>query len=121
MNIPAHQILFGFEQDRIDTELARAAAKLQAKLAAKEQRAAQKRQAELDKMHRRIMRDHERKKKIPDLYAVCGIHFYSLSPAERERGCHWTHCHHCGKALRWFKTYEEAQKNNGECKRPSRK
>ena len=119
MSIPAHQILFRFEQSRIDTELALAAARLEAKLARKAQRAAKKRQEEIDKTHRRLMRDHERRKKQADLYAVCGINFYALSPRDRERGCHWTNCKTCGKPLRWFKTYNEAQASNGECKRPT--
>jgi hypothetical protein len=117
MNTPAHQVLFAFEQERIDAELATAAAKLQAKLAAKAQRAILKRQAEIDKNTRRIMREHERKKKQADQVAVCGINFYTLSPREREIGCYWTHCRTCGKPLRWFKTYEKAQAHNGECKR----
>ena len=117
MNIPAHQVLFAFEQERIDAELAAAAAKLQAKLAAKAQRAILKRQAEIDKNTRRIMRDHERKKRQPDQVAVCGINFYTLSPRERERGCYWKECRTCGKPLRCFNTYEEAQAHNGECQR----
>lgn len=118
MNLPAHQVLFAFEQQRLDAELAAAAARLHAKLAAKTQRAILKRQAEIDKTYRRLKRDHEQKKKQPDQVAVCGSWFYTLSPRERERGCYWTHCRGCGKPLRWFDTLAEAEKHNGECKRP---
>ena len=111
------QILFTFEQARLDAEHAAAYAKLQARLAAKAQRAILKRQAEIDKSTRRLMRDHARKQKQPDQVAVCGINFYTLSPRDRERGCYWTHCRQCGKALRYFDTYEQAQAANGECKR----
>ena len=66
---------------------------------------------------RRLMRGHERKQKQPDQVAVCGINFYTLSPRERNRGCYWTHCRQCGKALRYFGICEQAQANNGEGKR----
>jgi hypothetical protein len=117
MNVCHSQALFAFEQARIDAEFATQAAKLQAKLAARAQRAILKRQAEIDKSTRRLMREHERKQKQPDQVAVCGINFYPLSPRERKRGCYWTHCRQCGKPLRYFDTYEEAQAHNGECKR----
>ena len=111
------QALFRFEQTIIDAERAAQMAKLSAKLAARKQREAAKRQAEIDKSTRRLMRDHARKQKQPDQVAVCGINFYTLSPRERNRGCYWTHCRHCGKALRYFDSCEEAQAANGECKR----
>ena len=111
------QALFRFEQAIIDADRAAQMAKLSAKLAARKQREAAKRQAEIDKSTRRLMRDHARKQKQPDQVAVCGINFYTLSPRERNRGCYWTHCRRCGKALRYFDTYEQAQAANGECKR----
>ena len=111
------QTLFQFEQTIIDAKLDAETAKLNAKLAARKQREAAKRQEEMEKSTRRLMRDHERKQKQPDQVAVCGISFYTLSPRERNRGCYWTHCHKCGKALRYFDSYEQAQANNGECKR----
>jgi hypothetical protein len=86
----------------------------QAALAAK---AAAKRQAELDKLSRRVMRDHERKQKQPDQVALCGINFYTRSPRDRARGTSWTLCASCGKPLRYFDTYEQAQAANGECRR----
>ena len=111
------QTLFSFEQAIIDAEQDAAMAKLKAELAARKQREAAKRQEEMEKSTRRLMRDHARKQKQPDQVAVCGINFYTLSPRERARGCYWTHCRQCGKALRYFDTYEQAQANNGECKR----
>lgn len=111
------QALFSFEQSRVDAELAAQAAKLHARLAARAQRAILKRQAEIEKSTRRLMREHERGKKQPDQVAVCGINYYPLSPRERDRGCYWTHCRTCGKALRYFDTYEQAKAANGECKR----
>ena len=111
------QSLFQFEQAILDAKLDAETAKLNTKLAARKQREAAKRQAEIEKSSRRLMRDHARKQKQPDQVAVCGINFYTLSPRERNRGCYWTHCRQCGKALRYFDTYEQAQANNGECKR----
>jgi len=95
----APQSLLSFEQATVDAELAAANAKLQAKLAAKAQRAILKRQEELDKMTHRVMRDHARKQRTPDEHAQCGIRWYCRSPRDRERGCYWTHCHACGQAL----------------------
>ena len=95
----ASQSLLAFEQITVDAELAAAAAKLQAKLAAKTQRAVLKRQAELDKMHRRSDREYARKQRTPDEHAQCGIRWYCRSPRDRDRGCSWTHCHACGQAL----------------------
>ena len=93
------QSLLAFEQAAVDVELAAANAKLQAKLAAKAQRAILKRQAELDKMSRRLVRDYARKQRTPDEHAQCGIRWYCRSPQERDRGSYWTHCHLCGQAL----------------------
>ena len=118
MNPPASQTLFRFEQAIVDAKHDAQMAKLNAKLAARKQREAANRQEEIEKSTRRLMRDHERKQKQPDQVAVCGINFYALSPRERDRGCYWTHCHKCGKALRYFDTYEEAKAANGECRRP---
>ncbi len=111
------QTLFQFEQAIVDAKLDAEMAKLKTKLAERTQRAIRKRQAEIDKSTRRLMRDHARKQKQPDQVAVCGINFYTLSPRERNRACYWTHCRQCGKALRYFDTYEQAQAANGECKR----
>ena len=96
--IPA-QSLLAFEQAAVDADLAAANAKLQAKLAAKAQRAILKRQAELDKLSRRVMRDHERKQKIPHEHAQCGIRWYCRSPRDIARGSYWTHCLACGQPL----------------------
>ena len=41
----------------------------------------------------------------------------TLGPRERNRGCYWTHCHRCGKALKYFDTYEEAKAASGERRR----
>ena len=117
MNIPPSQSLFGFEQSIVNAKHDAAMAKLKAKQAARVQRAILKRQAEMDKSTRRMFRHQAWKEKQPDQVAVCGINFYTLSPRERARGCYWTHCHKCGKALRYFDTYEQAHANNGECKR----
>ncbi len=111
------QTLFQFEQAVINARREIETAKLNAKLAARQQREAAKREEEMEKSTRRLMREHARKQKQPDQVAVCGINFYTLSPRERSRGCYWTHCHKCGKALRYFDTYEEAEANNSECKR----
>ena len=113
-----NQNLFTFEQTTVDAERAAVAARLHAKEAARVQRAILKQQAEMDKSTRRLMRHHAWKQKQPDQVAVCGINFYTLSPRERARGCYWTHCRTCGKALRYFDTYEEAKAANGECQRP---
>ena len=94
-----NQALLQFEQTTVDAELAAAAAKLQAKLAAKAQRANEKRQAELDKISRRVMRDHERKQRTPNEHAQCGIRWYCRSPREVARGTYWRHCHACGQLL----------------------
>ena len=58
-----------------------------------------KRQAELDKLHRRVVREHERKQKQPREHAQCGIRWYSRSPRDIERGNYWKHCHACGQFL----------------------
>lgn len=118
MNTPPSQSLLAFEQTMVDTERAAEAARLHAKEAARVQRAILKRQAEMERTTRRLMRAHAQKQKQPDQVAVCGINFYTLSPRERDRGCYWTHCHKCGKALRYFDSYAEAEAHNGECRRP---
>jgi hypothetical protein len=79
------QFLLQFEQERVDAELATAAAKLQAKLAAKEKEAS-------EKLSRRLAREAAYRKKHPPGHAQCGINWY---PA----GSGWTHCHRCGQAL----------------------
>ena len=79
--------------------------------------AAATRQAELDKLSRRIHRELFSHEKRDDRVALCGISFYSSSPHDRARGNHWTHCASCGKSLRYFDTYEEAQAANRECRR----
>jgi hypothetical protein len=109
------QSLFGFEQEILDTELAAANARLQAKLAARAQREILKRQAELDKNRRRFKRETIRKQKTDDEVAVCGIRFYSRSPHARACGNYWRNCHSCGKPLRYFDTHAEAQANNRPC------
>ena len=80
-----NQTLLQFEQERVDAELASAAAKLQAKLAAKEKEAS-------EKLSRRLAREAAYRKKHPPGHAECGINWY---PA----GSGWTHCHRCGQAL----------------------
>jgi hypothetical protein len=80
-----NQTLLQFEQERVDAELATAAAKLQAKLAAKEKEAS-------EKLSRRLAREAAYRKKHPPGHAQCGINWY---PA----GSGWTHCHRCGQAL----------------------
>jgi hypothetical protein len=94
-----NQSLLSFEQATVDAEQLASAARTNAKLAAKAQRAILKRQAELDKMSRRFARDTARKQRTPDEHAQCGIRWYCRSPRDRERGCYWTHCHACGQAL----------------------
>lgn len=96
---PMNQSFLTFEQATLDAEQAAANAKLQAKLAAKAQRDILKRQAELDKLCRRVMRDHARKQRTPDEHAQCGIRWYCRSARDRERGSYWTHCHACGQSL----------------------
>lgn len=108
------QTLFQFELTVIDARLEIETAKLNAKLAARQQHEAAKREEEMEKSTRRLMREHARKQKQPDQVAVCGINFYTLSPRERARGCYWRHCHKCGKALHYFDTYEEAEAQVGE-------
>jgi hypothetical protein len=61
----ATQFLLGFEQARIDAELDAEHASLQAKLAAKAQRAIQQHQAELDKMSRRLARQWAQQQRTP--------------------------------------------------------
>lgn len=95
----AGQSLFAFEQTVADAKDAAAQAKLQAKLAAQAQRAILKRQAELDKIGRRVMRECKRRERTPDEYARCGIRWYCRSPRDRAIGCYWMHCHTCGQAL----------------------
>jgi hypothetical protein len=117
MKTPTAQTFLAFEQTIVDAEHAAEAARLHAKEAARVQRAILKKKAEMDKSNRRMFRHQAWKEKQPDQVAVCGINFYTLSPRERNRGCYWTHCHRCGKALRYFDSYAEAEANNGECKR----
>ena len=94
-----NQSLLFFEQATVDAELTAANAKLQAKLAARAQRAIQKRQAELDKMSRRLSRQIAQRERTPDEHAQCGIRWYCRSARDRARGNYWTHCHACGQAL----------------------
>ena len=94
-----NQSLLFFEQAQVDAELIAANAKLQAKLAARAQRAIQKRQAELDKMSRRLSRQMAQRERTPDEHAQCGIRWYCRSARDRARGNYWTHCHACGQAL----------------------
>jgi hypothetical protein len=94
-----NQTLLPFEQAAVDAELAAATAKLQAKLATKAQRAILKRQAELEKLSRRIAREQAAKDRTPDEHAQCGIRWYCRSPRDRARGSYWTHCHACGQPL----------------------
>ena len=117
MNIPAHQSPLGFEQATVDAEHAVQVAKLNAKLAARKQRAAAKRQAEIDKDSRRSMRDAIARTKRADSYALCGISYYSVSPFDRDRGNFWRTCARCGKPLHYYPTYEEADANRRECRR----
>jgi hypothetical protein len=56
-----------------------------------------------------------RRDKIPDQVALCGPYFYNRSPYTRGNGNFWRNCVHCGKPLRYFDTYEDAQANNREC------
>lgn len=93
------QSLFTFEQAIVDARDAAAYAKLQAKLAARAQRALQKRQEELDKMSRRWARQAAAKARTPDEHAQCGIRYYCRSPRDRARGSYWTHCVTCGQPL----------------------
>lgn len=93
------QSLFPFEQAVEDAKLAVEIAKLQAKLTAKAKRLQEKRQAELDKIGRRVMRVHRQKQKEADEYAQCGINWYSRSPATRGSATHMKHCHVCGQLL----------------------
>lgn len=93
------QMLFRFEQVVEDAKLAVEIAKLQAKLVARAKRLQEKRQAELDKVGRRVMRVHRQKQKEADEYAQCGINWYSRSPATRASGAHMKHCHVCGQLL----------------------
>ena len=101
------QSLLSFERDMVAAEQAALAAKAEAK-----------RKAELDKIGRRAIREMERRRKIPDQVALCGTRFYSRSPHNRDTGCHWHTCVGCGQPLRYYDTYEEAQANNRECRRP---
>ena len=59
------QTLFQFEQAIVGAKLDAEMAKLKTKLAERTQRAIRKRQAEMDKSTRRLMRDHARKQKQP--------------------------------------------------------
>ena len=93
------QSLFAFEQAVVDTEQAAVRARLQAKLAAKAQRAILKRQAEIDKNRRRFKREQKRKDKTPDEYAQCGIRWYCRSPLDRALGRYQKHCLACGQLL----------------------
>ena len=58
-----------------------------------------KRQAELDKLHRRVVCEHERKQMQPHEQAQCGIRWYSRSPRDVEHGNYWKRCHACGQLL----------------------
>jgi hypothetical protein len=94
-----NQTLLAFEQATVDTELAALSRRSAAKADAKAQRAIQKRQAELDKMSRRLARQIAHKERTPDEHAQCGIRWYCRSPRDRDCGSYWTHCHACGQAL----------------------
>ena len=86
------QSLLSFEQAAVDAAQAVRHAAAQAKADAK-------RQAELDKMSRRLDRQFAQKYRTPDEHAQCGIRWYCRSPRDRDRGCYWTHCHACGQTL----------------------
>jgi hypothetical protein len=94
----AAQAFFGFEQQRLDAELAAANAKLQAKLAEQAQRAIRKRQEEMDKNTRRWKREEAARKRNDILTAQCGINWYSR---RRDAGIYWTHCKTCGQLLHY--------------------
>src|SRR5512137_2094768 len=94
----AAQAFFGFEQQRLDAELAAANAKLQAKLAEQAQRAIRKRQEEMDKNTRRWKREEKTRAKNDTLTAQCGINWYNR---RRDAGIYWTHCRSCGQLLHY--------------------
>jgi hypothetical protein len=54
-------------------------------------------------------------RRTPDRFAFCGPHFYNSSPRTRALRTYWQNCAHCGKALGYFSTCEEAQANRGDC------
>jgi len=78
-----------------------------------------KRQAELDKLGRRLQRETARRERTPDQVALCGLYYYNRSPRTRANGSFWHNCVRCGKALQYYDTYEEAKANNRECQNPS--
>ena len=94
---PAQSFL-AFEQQARDAELAAATAKLQARLAAKAQRAIRKRQEEMEKNTRRWKREEAARKRNDILTAQCGINWY---PRRRDAGIYWTHCRTCGQLLHY--------------------
>jgi hypothetical protein len=113
----ASQSFFGFEQERIDAALAAANAKLQAKLARREQRkreelerktrAAMRRVVAQQRKAEREMRTSEwrrrtdaaRRERTPDMHAQCGIRWFACSPRDRKRGAYWQTCPECGQRL----------------------
>jgi hypothetical protein len=92
-----------------------------AALAAKESLAGgeAKRQADLDKLGRRVLRERLRRARIPDQVALCGINYYNRSPRTRANGSFWDDCIRCGQPLQYYDTYEEAKAHNRECKNPT--
>jgi hypothetical protein len=73
--------------------------------------------SELEKAIRRLSTDALARSKKADSYALCGNNYYSVSPFERSQGKYWSTCARCGKPLKYYSTYEEANQNRRECSR----
>lgn len=115
----AFQILLQFEHEHRMAIEAAEFAKLQAKLALREQRrreaaarkiraALRREQAKRRKAEREAKTNEWRRRthaarleKIDDLHAQCGIRWFACSPRDRRTGNFWRTCPECGQPLNY--------------------
>ncbi len=71
-----------------------------------------------ERQAKRVSRFIQHREKRPDMFALCGILYYSSSPADRARGTCWRTCAKCGKQLKYYPTMEEAEAHNAPCEKP---
>lgn len=113
----AAQNLFDFEQAIVDAEQAELATQAAAKAAAKADREAAREKQKIEKSARRRERQRKAEAGRADMFALCGIRFYSCSPRDRDVGNYWKTCHGCGQPLQYHSSYEQAETHQRECKR----
>ena len=106
------QLHLSFEQALLDAVRSAKASSVRAKQESK-------RQAELDKLGRRLQRESARRERTPDQVALCGLYYYNRSPRTRANGSFWHNCVRCGQPLQYYDSCEEAQAHNRECQTSS--